>query len=173
MQQINIFLRFSRVSFSYKDSLSKVLMSDMLTTTTESIPTTNVHSCMRILYKGTHVANQNCSWGFTFLIPTQNVLMTGAPGYTTWVHLGTPGYTWVHLGTPGCTWVRLGTPGYTWVHLDAPGCTWVHLGTPGCTWVHLGAPGYTWVHLGAPGCTWVHLGTSGYTWVHLGTPGYT
>ena len=66
-----IFLRFSRVSFSYKDSLSKVLMSDMLTTTTESIPTTNVHSCMRILYKGTHVANQNCSWGFKFLIPAK------------------------------------------------------------------------------------------------------
>ena len=130
MQQINICLRFSRVSFSYKDSLSKVLMSDMLTTTTESIPTTNVHSCMRILYKGTHVANQNYFCGFQISYSRTKSAHDG----DTWVH---------HLSTPaGCTWVHLGTPGYPWVHLGTRGYTRVHLGTPGYS-----TPGYTWVCL--------------------------
>ena len=150
MQQINIFLQFSRVSFSYKGSLYKVLMSDVRTTTTESIPTTIVHSRTRTLYKGTHVANQNYSCGFQNSYSRTKSDHDGG----TWVH---------HLGTPRCTWVHLGAPGYTWVHLDTPGCTWVHLGASGYTWVHLGTPGYTWVPVLAPGCTWVHLGTPGYT----------
>ena len=148
-------------------------MSDVRTTTTESIPTTIVHSRTRTLYKGTHVANQNYFCGFQISYSRTKSVHDGdtwvhhlsTPAGCTWVHLGTPGYPWVHLGTRGYTRVHLGTPGYS-----TPGYTWVHLGAPGCTSVHLGTPGYTWVHLGAPGCTWVHLGTPGYTWVHLGTP---
>ena len=145
-------------------------MSDVRTTTTESIPTTILHSRTRTLYKGTHVANQNYSCGFQISYSRTKSAHDGdtwvhhlsTPAGCTWVHLGTPGYPWVHLGTRGYTRVHLGTPGYS-----TPGYTWVHLGAPGCTSVHLGTPGYTWVHLGAPGCTWVHLGTPGYTWVHL------
>ena len=106
----------------------------MLTTTTESIPTTNVRSRIRILYKGTHVSNHDIFTVFRFLILVSGFFTKSAHDGDTWVH---------HLGTPGHTWVHLGTPGYTWVHLGALGYTWVHLGTRGNTWVHLGSPGYT------------------------------
>ena len=59
MPKIAIFLLFSNFPFSYKDSNQKVLMSDMLTTTSELIPTANVYSRNRILYKSTHAGNRD------------------------------------------------------------------------------------------------------------------
>ena len=59
MPKITIFLLFSNFPFSYKDSNQKVLMSDMLTTTSELIPTANVYSRHRILYKSTHAGNRD------------------------------------------------------------------------------------------------------------------
>ena len=94
----------------------------------------NVSSCTRILYKGTHVANQDIFVVFKVLIIVKGFSTKSVHDGDTWVH---------HLGTPGHTWVHLGAPRYTWVHLRV-GYTWVRLGTCGNTWAHLGGtPGYT------------------------------
>ena len=58
-------------------------MSDMLTTTTESIPTTIVHSRKGLSIKAPMSQIKIILAVFNFLILVQKVLMTGTPGYTT------------------------------------------------------------------------------------------
>ena len=73
MPKIVIFLLFSNFPFSYQDSNQKVLMSDMLTTTSELIPTANVYSRHRILYKSTHAGNRD-------MFAVLNLFHARAPG---------------------------------------------------------------------------------------------
>ena len=54
MSEIMPFRHVSIFWLSYKDSLQKVLMTDMLTRSSELMPTTNVHSHTRVFYKSAH-----------------------------------------------------------------------------------------------------------------------